>query len=170
VFTYLAAEREVDGKHHQQQFPLAALLSSAALFELSGPMHSRAGIASKMCAPAGATTGPAMDGPHGSPEPLALAPADDKGAWTKPRARRPACGGIHSLLSAGLTGARWSTARASAPVAPATSQCWWNAMTMPSMQQALAAAGIPCVAAGRSSLYQTESATLCWLFEALLRR
>ena len=181
VFTYLAAEREVDGKHHlASNFRSRPLLLSSvqALFELSGAdAFAQTGISFEAVRAGGRCRDQdlQLDGADTAAlNLLALATADDKEGVEEARARATqACvGGIHSLLSAGLTGRarlvdRKGAARAVVPGDIAV--LVERNDDAERMQQALAAAGIPCVAAGRSSLYQTEEAQhLCWLFEALL--
>ena len=181
VFTYLAAEKSADAKHHlERNFRSRPLLLAAvqALFDLSGPdAFAQPGIVFETVQASGrchdehlqldGATAPALNL-------LVLAPGEDKEPIDDARARATqACvGSIHALLAAGLAGRAQLVDRCGVQrnVAPGDIAVLVEKnKDAERMQQALAGAGIPSVAAGRSSLYQTEEAQhLCWLFEALL--
>ncbi len=181
VFTYLAAAKSADARHSlTMNFRSRPAMLSAvqALFELSGPdAFAQEGIgfepvrAGERCDDAHLQ----IDGGNAPALNFLVLPetADEKESIesARTRATRACVAAIHSLLEAGIAGraklrdkhGQW---RAIAPgdIAVLVEKNDDAA----SIQQALAAAGIPSVAAGRESLYDTEEAQhLRWLLQAL---
>ena len=180
VFAYLAAERHADARHRlERNFRSRPLLLEAvqALFEFLGPgAFAQAGIEFEPVSAGGrcaddhflldAVVAPALT--------LLVLEGDEKEAIEDARARAvSACvASIHALLAAGLAGrARLTDKKGGArAVEPGDIAVLVERNDDAEyMQAALSRAGIPSVAAGRSSLYDSEEAQhLCWLFEALL--
>lgn len=181
VFTYLAAAKSADARHsltvNFRSRP-AMLSAVRALFELSGPdAFAQEGIgfevvqAGDRCVDAHLQiddrNAPALNF-------LVLPDSPDEKENIDAARSRATCAcvaGIHSLLAAGIDGraklfdkhGQW---RAVAPGDIAVLVEKNDDATR--IQQALAAAGIPSVAAGRESLYNTEEAQhLLWLLRAL---
>jgi exodeoxyribonuclease V beta subunit len=181
VATYLQAQAEADAIHPlRRNFRSRprALAAVEALFTLRGPgAFDQPGIAFEHVAPGGACDDGALcldgaDAPALVVMPIPEDP-DDTGIDRARALATAACVSvIHGLLSASQAGQarmvdRHGVERAIAPgdisvLVPANR----DAATM---QRALAALGIPSVAAGRSSLYKSDEARhVCWLLEALL--
>ena len=181
VFTYLDAETAADAKHlldRNFRSRPAMLQAVEALFTLSGDdAFAQVGIVFDRVRAAGkcrdehllvqGQVAPALNV-------LRLPPGEDKEGIeeTRDRAALACVGAIHQLLDAGLRGSarlvdRGGQARTLEPgdiavLVDTNDQAG-------RMQQWLARAGIPAVAAGRSSLYDSEEAQhLCWLLQAML--
>jgi exodeoxyribonuclease V beta subunit len=179
VFTYLSAQEQADGKHHLarnfRSRPLA-LAGVQALFELSGPdAFAQDGIAFEPVHPGGSCRDEHLQiGGANAPglNLLLLAPGEDNIEHARERATQACVASLRALLAAGLAGTaqlvdRRGVRRAVAPGDIAV--LVERHKDADRMQRALARAGIASVAAGRSSLYDSEEAQhLCWLFEALL--
>jgi exodeoxyribonuclease V beta subunit len=186
VFTYLAAQEQAQGKHvlerNFRSRPLA-LQAVQALFELSGSdVFAQAGIAFEAVQAGGRCSDEDLR-LHGDIAPalnvLQLTASLDKEPGDKEnideargRATRACVASIHGLLAAGVAGQARLRDRDGRirPVAPGDIAVLVEKNEdAERFQSALSQAGIPSVAAGRSSVYQTEEAEqLCWLFEALL--
>jgi len=181
VFAYLAAEAHADGKHHlERNFRSRPRLLAAvqALFELPGPnAFAQPGISFERVQAGGRCQDSHLqiddvDAPALTLLRLAAADEQENIEGARERATRACVGSIHGLLAAALAGRaqlvdRHGVRRMLAPGDIAV--LVEKNDDAERMQQALAGAGIPSVAAGRSSLYHSEEAQhLCWLFEALL--
>ena len=181
VFTYLAAARSADARHSlATNFRSRPAMLSAvqALFELSGPdAFAQEGIgfepvrAGERCTDAHWQ----IDGGNAPALNFLVLPEspDEKEGIesTRGRATRACVAAIHSLLEAGIAGRAELLGKHGQRCAVAPGDIAVlvekNADAA-SIQQALAAAGIPSVAAGRESLYDTEEAQhLRWLLQAL---
>ena len=180
VFTYLAAAQTADARHaltRNFRSRPALLQAVRALFELSGAdAFAQAGIAFT----------PIEAASHGSDEHFlrggSIAPALQVLRLPAPErlnveaarelATNACVGAIQALLADGLNGRalltdRHGRTRAVAPgdIAVLVDK---NDDAL-RMQQALSLAGIPCVAAGRQSMYASDEAEqLRWLLHALL--
>ena len=180
VFAYLAAEKHADARHRlDRNFrsrPLA-LAAIETLFELSGPgAFAQAGIEFEPVLPGGrcADADFLVDGDAAPALTVLVLACEEKEAIEEARARAVAAcvGSIHALLAAGLDGrARLVDCKGlSRAVQPGDIAVLVERNDdAERIQSALSRAGIPSVAAGRNSLYDSEEAQhLCWLFEALL--
>ena len=181
VATYLQARAQANASHSlRRNFRSRprALVAVESLFTLRGPGgFDQPGIAFEAVAAGGACSDAALridgaDAPALVVMPLHEDPADTGIERARALATAACVCAIHALLAAGQAGRarlvdRHGVERAVAPgdisvLVPANR----DATTM---QRALAALGIPSVAAGRSSLYKSEEARhVCWLLEALV--
>ncbi len=181
VATYLDAHAAADATHAlRRNFRSRprALAAVEALFTLRGRgAFDQPGIAFESVQAGGSCNDDALRIDGQDAPGLVLMPIEEDAADTgidraRERATIACVSAIHALLAAGQAGRarlldRHGVERAVAPgdisvLVPKNS----DANTM---QRALAALGIPSVAAGRSSLYRTDEARhVCWLLEALL--
>ena len=181
VATYLQAQSEADATHAlRRNFRSRprALAAVEALFTLRGPgAFDQPGIAFEQVAAGGACGDAALrldgrDAPALVVMPLREDPDDSSIDRSRVLATSACVAAIHGLLASGLAGQaqlvdQHGNARAVAPGDVSVLVPTNRDANM--MQRALAAVGIPSVAAGRSSLYRTDEARhLCWLLEALL--
>lgn len=179
VFAYLAAAESADAKHGlRRNFRSRPSLLSAvrALFEFSGSgAFAQEGI-EFVPVESGGDCGDdnlRIDGARAPALNFLTIPTDpDEGIEaSRERATLACVAGIHALLSAAIEGRaelvdKNGQRRALAPrdIAVLTERNEDAAR----IQRALAAAGIPCAAVGRGSIYRTEEAQhLLWLLEAL---
>jgi exodeoxyribonuclease V beta subunit len=181
VFTYLAAARHADARHRlERNFrsrPLA-LHAVQALFELSGAdAFAQAGIGFEAVQPGGrcldqdwqidGTSAPAFNVLV-----LAAEESDENIDESRERATTACVGAIHAVLAAGLAGSAQlvdASGRQRAVEPRDIAVLVESNKDAERIQAALSRAGIPSVAAGRSSVYDSDEAQqLCWLFEALL--
>jgi exodeoxyribonuclease V beta subunit len=182
VATYLVAQAQAEARHplriNFRSRPLA-LAAVQALFELGGAgAFDQPGIAFEPVQAGGACADDAfeLDGRPGPGLVLQRIAADteagDAVEAMREQATAACAAAIHDLLARAARGEatlvdRKGERRAIAPgdvsVLVARNE------DAARIQRALSALGIPSVAAGRCSLYQTEEALhLCWLLEALL--
>ena len=181
VATYLAAQDEADQRHplptNFRSRPIA-LAAVQALFEINGDgAFDQPGIEFEKVAPGGACADDALriDGqvaPGLVFQCLQSDPSDDRIDSVREQATAACVLAIHKLLADGQSGRAIMTDRdgKTRPVAPRDiSVLVPRNADAERIQRALSDVGIPSVAAGRSSLYQTDEAThLCWLLHALL--
>lgn len=181
VATYLAAQDVADQRHplptNFRSRPIA-LKAVQALFEINGEgAFDQPGIEFENVAPGGACADDALN-IDGQIAPglvfqwLQPDPTDDSIDSVREQATAACVLAIHKLLADGQAGRAMMTDREgrTRPVAPRDiSVLVPRNEDAARIQRALSDAGIPSVAAGRSSLYQTEEAAhLCWLLHALL--
>ena len=182
VNTYLDAQQQASARHallrNFRSRPLA-LTAVQALFELGGDgAFDQAGIEFEAVEPGGRCPDEALQ-IDGQAAPglfvQGIEPDEDEGDGAeamRAQATAACVARIHELLDKSARGEvelldRKGQRRALAP--GDISVLVPRNVDAERVQQALSALGIPSVAAGRSSLYQTEEALhLCWLLEALL--
>ncbi len=181
VATYLAAQEQADQRHplptNFRSRPIA-LAAVQALFEINGQgAFDQPGIEFENVKPGGACADDALriDGqvaPGLVFQWLQPDPTDDRIDSMREQATAACVLAIHTLLADGQSGRAVMTDREgkTRPVAPRDiSVLVPRNADAARIQRALSEVGIPSVAAGRSSLYQTdEAAHLCWLLHALL--
>ena len=181
VATYLAAQDEAEQRHplptNFRSRPIA-LDAVQAVFEISGGgAFDQPGIEFENVVPGGTCADDALriDGqvaPGLAFQWLQSDPANDAIDSVREQATAACVLAIHRLLADGQAGRAIMTDREgrTRPVAPRDiSVLVPRNEDAARIQRALSDIGIPSVAAGRSSLYQTEEAAhLCWLLHALL--